>query len=590
MFCRLVLAGVVVAVVAGVGVAVEPAAATPQQAENGTAFEVDFADADIAQESTQLNVYGVPAGTPVEVTIDGMPRPTLIELFDGEPTANGVHVTVPANGSVPVDAPPACSTGDYDVTVQRLDTGGTATTHYTVTSELLADAEFSAADYGTTPDGVVPVTIETECHGVTLRIVDPDSAYSASITFDDGERNHTVWIDTARPTNASALFTAEIDANVTDRGRTEDLSELNGTYRLIAAQYDDTLGTANLTISPDATPRPTAGEGTISAEALSDQFTTNEAGDFLFLRIDGVPGDVPVTAVLRDPPAGYSQTTLAAMIRGEQVGDDIRTTRYENGTIELSAVPAIRCLGADLLIGFQRLDTGATATAEVSAVHESSVRSHFHRENYTVASGGVRPLTLTRDCHDLTLELARTDSNASASVELDADAPIERNETIWLSTSRAEDASGLFRSEVGTPTLNATTNFSAGALAPGTYRLRSTFLRHELGTARLTVTNESADGSTPDRMPDLPEQSPSTPDAPITDATRTDTPTTNTPTTDATPANRTAEGNAFRAAPTDAFGPTTTAETDGSGPGFGLPLTALALAVLAVLAARRTDD
>ncbi len=75
----------------------------------------------------------------------------------------------------------------------------------------------------------------------------------------------------------------------------------------------------------------------------------------------------------------------------------------------------------------------------------------------------------------------------------------------------------------------------------------------------------------------------------MTDTSRTDTVGAGHTVTDATPSNRTADGNARRPAGTDPFGPTTTAETDGSGPDFGMPLTMLALVVLTVLVTRRTD-
>lgn len=72
-----------------------------------------------------------------------------------------------------------------------------------------------------------------------------------------------------------------------------------------------------------------------------------------------------------------------------------------------------------------------------------------------------------------------------------------------------------------------------------------------------------------------------------TDTPRTDAPNASLTATDATPANRTAAGNAIRPAGTDPFGPTETTTT-ASGPEFGPVLAALALVALAVLLARRT--
>ncbi|SEN49387.1 hypothetical protein SAMN05216388_1003246 [Halorientalis persicus] len=275
------------------------------------------------------------------------------------------------------------------------------------------------------------------------------------------------------------------------------------------------------------------------------------------------------------------------MVRGRWAGGDIVTNRYENGTVELSTTPAMRCLAADLTLAFQRLDTGRTATAIITATVEQEAGGDLHSRNYTVARGAVLPVTLTRECHELTLELDRTDPNASASITLAEDEPIERNETLWLDTTHAGNASGLFRSEAGTVTRNATTNVSDGALAPGTYRLRATFGRYELDTATLSVTNRSSGHSPTEPTPEFPETPQSTPNTIVPPPT--DTPTTHRPTTTATPSNRTAAGNAHRPAGTDPFG-TTAATTDASGPGFGPVLAALAVAVLAVLAVHRTGD
>ena len=589
MFRRLVLAGVLVAVLVGVGVAVQPATAISQGADNGTAFEVRAASDEIPLDGngTALYVSGVPVGTPIEITATGIESPTLGAMLDGDPTADGVRTTVPANGTIPLANPPVLGAGDYQFTVQRLDTGATATDSITVTHEGGFSADFARESYTGTPGSVVPVEITTHYDRATLQLVDPDSDYRASVTVDDEARTQTVWIDTSAPTNASELFTTELDAEATDRELTGSLPELNGTYRLrLDPQvYGNRSNAATLTISPDATPRPTADEGGISAEAVSDIITTNDRAGWALVRVDGVPDGVPVTAAVHDPPTGFAQATLAAMLRGEQVGDDIRTTRYENGTIELSAVPAIRCLGADLSFEFQRLDTGATATAGIDTAYHSSVTGVIHRENYTVATGAVLPITLTRDCHELTLELTRIGANASASIGLADDAPIGYNETLWLDTTHAGNASGLFRSAVGTVTRNATTNFSDGALAPGTYRLQLTFGRYELDTATLSVTNRSSEQSPPEPTPELPETPASTPNTVVPPSTA-DTPTTHRPTPAATPSNRTAVGNAHRPAGTDPFG-TTEATTDGTGPGFGPVLAALALAVLAARAARR---
>ncbi|AQL42553.1 hypothetical protein BV210_07440 [Halorientalis sp. IM1011] len=595
MFRRLVLAGVVV--VLGVGVAVQPAAAIPQQTDNGTAFEVRAASDEIplGGNGTELYVSGLPVGTPIEITATGIGSPTLGSMIDGDPTANGVRTTVPANGTIPVANPPILGSGDYEFTVQRLDTGTTTRASITVTHEGGFTADFARDTYTGTPESVVPVDITTNYDRATLQLVDPNSDYRASVTVDDEDRTHTVWIDTSAPTNASELFTTELDAEATDRKRTGYLPELNGTYRLRLDPrvYGNRSNAANLTISSDGRARPTADEGQISAEALSDEFSTNDPGNWAFVRVDGVPDGVPVTAALNNPPTGYSQATLGAMLRGEQVGDDIRTIPYENGTIELSAIPAIRCLGADLSIEVQRLDTGQTATAEIATTYHSSVTGVIHRENYTVASGSVLPITLTRDCNELTLELTRVGSNASASIGLADDAPIERNETLWLDTAGAGNASGLFRSAVGTVTRNATTNFSDGALAPGTYRLQLTYGRYELDTATLSVTNQSSEQSPSGPMPDPPETPPSTPNTivppPATDTSTPDQTTGDRTVTEPSSSNRTAEGNAHRPAGTEPFG-TTAATTDGSGPGFGPVIAALALAALSMLAARRNDD
>ena len=86
-----------------------------------------------------------------------------------------------------------------------------------------------------------------------------------------------------------------------------------------------------------------------------------------------------------------------------------------------------------------------------------------------------------------------------------------------------------------------------------------------------------------------PSETPTSTPNTIVPSPTTDTPTADHTTTEPSPSNRTAEGNAHRPAGTDPFG-TTAATTDGSGPGFGPVLAALALAALSMLAARRNDD
>ncbi|SEN49344.1 hypothetical protein SAMN05216388_1003245 [Halorientalis persicus] len=200
MFRRLVLAGVLVAVIGSVGLAVQPPAATPQEAENATAFEVRAASDEIPLDGngTELFVSGVPVGTPIEITATGIESPTLGSMIDGDPTADGVRTTVPANGTIPVANPPVLGSGDYEFTVQRLDTGATATDSVTVTHEGDFTADFARDTYTGTPGSVVPVEITTHYDRATLQIVDPNSDYRASVTVDDEDRTHTVWIDTPR--------------------------------------------------------------------------------------------------------------------------------------------------------------------------------------------------------------------------------------------------------------------------------------------------------------------------------------------------------------------------------------------------------
>ncbi|WP_139203427.1 hypothetical protein [Halorientalis persicus] len=576
------------------GLAVQPAAATStsaQTADNGTTMDVQFdRDAIHVGDGTgvqaHMEVDNVSSGAEVEITAAGLSEGALAAMIDGDMTANGVRTTVPANGTIPVHGPPSCTTGDFEFTVQRSDTGATATAPLTLTILGDLDVQFERANYSGTPGSVVPVTIDAECADLRVGIADPDSDYQVSVAIDDDDRNHTLWIDTAEPMNASQLFTAEIDANTSGYRRSGTLTKLNGTYRLFVGSSPRTPFTANLTVTPNGTPRPTA-EDALSVEVYSDLFVTNDDSQsrpFPFGLRD-LNSNVPVTAHLRNATADIPSATFAAMVSNGSIREDPRVHRFENGTVPLFIPAGMRCRTGELTVAFQRLDTGATAMAETTAAANAAVGGSLHRRNYTVESGSVLPVTLTRECHDLTLELTRTDSEATASIELGTNRSVERNETVWFDTGRAGTASGLFRSEVGTPTRNTTTDFSDGALPLGIYSLRTIYNDHEIDTATLTVTNESADGppsDSTDGSSGITTPTPNTIVPPPTETSTTEHTTADRPTTDPP-----TTGPLPTVAITDsATAVATSSETAGTGPGFGPGLALVALAAVIVLALR----
>jgi hypothetical protein len=599
-----------VILLAGLAVGVAVGVAAPNTdapgAANDTTPQVEFDDDQIDAAdggTTNLTVSGIAPGTPVEITTGGYystakgyPPSLLALMVDGTPTDDGVRVRVPDDGRIPVDfAPATCETGEFEFTVQRLDTGAASSGHVSVVRYDVAEQSFVQRNYSGRRGSEIPIRTVTNCHGVGLHVWDPDSAFNASALVEDDQRYSTIWLDTTHPDNASRLFGTGLGTNVTKATVTEPPAQLNGSYRMMVTSRllyheDDRIAGGdvrnrpqrtwlNVTTAPKGSEEPTNDSDAASLDVSFNDYSVEVgAGDVkeTALSVAGAEPGTPL-AITAD---AYPPSLVARLVNGTLAGERVRVTVPENRTIPVDFGPAT-CRPGGLTFTAKRLDTGTESSATVAAEMPLDWDASLTRDRYDVYPRDTIPITVETDCHGAAVRLWDPDSPLNATAVVDNDDP---NVTLWLDTSTPGNASQFWTAQAGDSLTNVTVSRPPAELN-GTYRLAVGYWEIRDGEpfvpmsqpATLRVTS-SATTDQPTRTTETPadkaETRPSTTAPPTSESvepiTRAET-ATQTPATTARPASTATRSNT----------------TAGDGAGFGLAIAFTALAGVALLVVRR---
>lgn len=247
---RLVLLTAVIVAVASTPVAGQDMEAT---------FEDDSVAVDDEMVNTTLSVTGYTG--PLIVRSRNVSNETLVRMFDGRATEDGVRVDVPADGTLTAKFPPSfrCSPGQYVFTVA--DGDRTANASIAVAAPPVAAAAFESQSVTVSAHDTVRVGVRIDrCHdgNVTLRVGGPDSSVHAGVRFGSnasGSGNGTIRFNASDLTGPGSFA---VEPDLDRRHVTVERAPPDG--RLPAGGYDlhlyangEQVDLATLQVEPENT-------------------------------------------------------------------------------------------------------------------------------------------------------------------------------------------------------------------------------------------------------------------------------------------------------------------------------------------------